>query len=123
MASDFWPGGAAAVDDEVDGGVDPQQQVVCARQAEEYGWRWVKPARRYIPKSEVRENGEPATLDPVLNDEELADDEDDSGHVADGEDAHHAGQHESQVRLVAPFFPRANVRVPENEIYSAFIHS
>ena len=73
--------------------------------------------------NQKREKGEPATLDPVLNDEELADDEDDSGHVADGEDADDAGQHESQVRLVAPFFPRANVRVPENEIYSAFIHS
>ena len=123
MASDFWPGGAAAVDDEVDGGVDPQQQVVRACQAEEDGWRWEKPKRTILKRYSQIRNGEPATLDPVLDDEELADDEDDSGHVADGEDAHHAGQHESQVRLVAPFFPRANVRVPENEIYSAFIHS
>ena len=56
----------------------------------------------------------PATFDPVLDHEELADDEDDPGHVADGEDAHHARQHESQVRLVAPFLPGADVRVPEN---------
>ena len=59
----------------------------------------------------------PATFDPVLDHEELADDEDDPGHVADGEDGHHARQHKSQVRLVSPFLPRANVCVPENEIY------
>ena len=36
--------------------------------------------------------------------------------MADGEDAHHARQHESQVRLVASFLPGTDVRVPENEI-------
>ena len=36
--------------------------------------------------------------------------------MTDGEDADDAGQHESQVRLVASFFPGADVRVPENEL-------
>ena len=73
--------------------------------------------------NQTRENGEPATLDPVLDDEELADDEDDSGHVADGEDAHHAGQNQSQVRLVPAFLSGSDVRVPKNEIYSAVFFS
>ena len=68
--------------------------------------------------NQTRENGEPATLDPVLDDEELADDEDDSGHVADGEDAHHAGQNQSQVRLVPSFLPGSDVRVPEKQDFS-----
>ena len=58
----------------------------------------------------------PATFDPVLDHEELADDEDDPGQVADGEDADHTRQHESQVRLMSSFFPGADVRVPENRM-------
>ena len=56
----------------------------------------------------------PATFDPVLDHEELANDEDDPGQVADGEDANHTRQHESQVRLMSSFFPGADVRVPES---------
>ena len=64
--------------------------MVCACQAEEDGWWREKPVKRTILKIIFipRLNGEPATLDPVLNNEELSDDEDDPWHVADGEHAH-----------------------------------
>ena len=44
----FELGPDGAVDEEVDGGVDPQQQVVGAGQAEEDGWGREKPSRRKI---------------------------------------------------------------------------
>ena len=39
------PGGAAAIDEEVDRGVDPQEKVVRTRQAEKIGWRGEKPEK------------------------------------------------------------------------------
>ena len=41
----FPPGGAAAIDEEVDRGVDPQEKVVRTRQAEKIGWRREKPEK------------------------------------------------------------------------------
>jgi len=41
----FEPGGAAAIDEEVDRGVDSQEKVVRTRQAEKIGWRGEKPEK------------------------------------------------------------------------------
>ena len=78
---------------------------------------------------------EPSALDPVLDHEELANDEDDPEqvddgsiittswppwHVTDGEHPHDAGQHEGKVRLVAAFLPRPDVGVPVNQDQEVF---
>ena len=50
------PGGAAAIDEEVDRGVDPQEKVVRTCQAEKIGWRREKPEKERKWEKNLIEN-------------------------------------------------------------------
>ena len=129
------PGGAAAIDEEVDRGVDPQEKVVRTCQAEKIGWRRKKPEKERKLGENPIENlphlirfstmKSSPMMRMTLGKLKMVPSSPSSSsrpprHVTDGEHPHDAGQHEGKVRLVAAFLPWPDVGVPVNQDQEVF---